>query len=61
LGDGLKRGPLNRRGEHEDAEGGYIEEQILQALRQAEGGEKLVEICRKIAISERRGCTRSWD
>ncbi len=31
---------------------GYTEEQILQALRQAEGGEKAAEICRKLGISE---------
>jgi putative transposase len=31
---------------------GYTEEQILQALRQAEGGEKATEICRKLGISE---------
>jgi putative transposase len=31
---------------------GHTEEQILQALRQAQGGEKAVEICRKLGISE---------
>ena len=31
---------------------GHTEEQILQALRQAEGGEKATEICRKLGISE---------
>ena len=31
---------------------GHSEEQILQALRQAEGGEKATEICRKLGISE---------
>lgn len=31
---------------------GHTEEQILQALRQAEGGEKVAEICRKLGISE---------
>lgn len=31
---------------------GHTEEQILQALRQAEGGEKVVEVCRKMGISE---------
>lgn len=31
---------------------GHTEEQILQALRQAEGGEKASEICRKLGISE---------
>jgi putative transposase len=31
---------------------GHTEEQILQALRQAEGGEKAGEICRKLGISE---------
>ena len=31
---------------------GDTEEQILQALRQAEGGQKAVEICRKLGISE---------
>ena len=31
---------------------GHTEEQILQALRQAEGGEKAGEIWRKLGISE---------
>jgi putative transposase len=31
---------------------GHTEEQILQALRQAEAGERAVEICRKLGISE---------
>jgi putative transposase len=31
---------------------GHTEEQILQVLRQAEGGEKVVEVCRKLGISE---------
>lgn len=31
---------------------GHTEEQILQALRQAEGGEKAAKICRKLGISE---------
>jgi putative transposase len=31
---------------------GHTEEQILQALRQVEGGEKATEICRKLGISE---------
>jgi len=31
---------------------GHTEEQILQTLRQAEGGEKVTEICRKLGISE---------
>ncbi len=31
---------------------GHTEEQILQVLRQAEGGEKVTEICRKLGISE---------
>jgi putative transposase len=31
---------------------GHTEEQILQAIRQAEGGEKAAEICRKLGISE---------
>lgn len=31
---------------------GHTEEQILQALRQAEGGEKVAEICRRLGISE---------
>lgn len=31
---------------------GHAEEQILQALRQAEGGEKAAEICRKLGISK---------
>jgi predicted transcriptional regulator len=30
----------------------HTEEQILQALRQVEGGERAVEICRKFGISE---------
>ena len=31
---------------------GHSEEQIVAALRQAEGGEKVGDICRKIGISE---------
>jgi putative transposase len=31
---------------------GHTEELIPQALRQAEGGEKVVEVCRKLGISE---------
>jgi len=31
---------------------GHTEEQILQALRQAEGGERVTEVCRKLGISE---------
>ena len=31
---------------------GHTEDQILQTLRQAEGGEKVTEICRKLGISE---------
>jgi len=31
---------------------GHTDEQILQALRQAEGGEKVAEVCRKLGISE---------
>ena len=31
---------------------GHTEEQILQALRQAEGGEEAAEICRKLGISD---------
>jgi len=31
---------------------GHTEEQILQALRQAGGGEKVTEICRKLGIIE---------
>jgi hypothetical protein len=31
---------------------GHTEGQILQTLRQAEGGEKAAEICRKLGISE---------
>jgi putative transposase len=30
----------------------HSEEQILYALRQAEGGEKATEVCRKMGISE---------
>jgi hypothetical protein len=30
---------------------GHTEEQIVQALRQAEGGEKAAEICRKLGIT----------
>jgi len=32
---------------------GHTEEQILQAFRQVEGGEKAVEICRKLASASR--------
>ncbi len=31
---------------------GHSEEQIMHALAQAEGGEKVAEICRKIGVSE---------
>ena len=31
---------------------GHAEEQILQALRQVEGGEKVAEVCRRLGISE---------
>jgi putative transposase len=31
---------------------GHTEEQILQGMRQAESGEKVTEICRKLGISE---------
>ncbi len=31
---------------------GHTDEQILHALRQAEGGEKVVEVCRQLGISE---------
>ncbi len=34
------------------------EEQILQALRQTEGGEKVAEICRKLGISKQTFDTR---
>lgn len=37
---------------------GHTEEQILQALRQAEGGERVTEICRKLGISEQTFYTR---
>lgn len=30
----------------------YSEEQIVYALRQAEGGEKVVDVCRKLGVSE---------
>jgi putative transposase len=30
----------------------FSEEQILYALRQAEGGEKATEVCRKLGVSE---------
>ena len=31
---------------------GHSEEQIVTALRQAEGGEKVADLCRKLAISQ---------
>ncbi len=31
---------------------GHSEEQIVTALQQAEGGEKVADICRKLAISQ---------
>jgi hypothetical protein len=37
---------------------GHTEEQILQALRQAEGGDKATEICRKLGVSPGCGCIR---
>ncbi len=30
----------------------YTPEQIVYALKQAEGGEKIVDICRKMGVSE---------
>ena len=30
----------------------YSEEQIVYALRQAESGEKVVDVCRKLGVSE---------
>jgi putative transposase len=45
---------------------GHTEEQILRALRQAEGGTKIIDICREHGISEAtyysgRRSTRDWD
>jgi putative transposase len=34
------------------AKKGHSEEQIITALKQSEGGEKTVEICRKLGISQ---------
>ena len=31
---------------------GHTSEQIMAAIRQAEGGEKVAEVCRKLGISE---------
>lgn len=31
---------------------GYTEEQIVYALRQAEGGKKVAEICREMGVSQ---------
>ena len=43
-------------GEHEEdtqvAKKGHTEEQILRAMRQAEGGTRLADICREHRISE---------
>jgi putative transposase len=50
---GLRRGPLER--EQEDtkvAKKGHTEEQILRALRQAESGTRISDICREHGISE---------
>lgn len=35
---------------------GHTEEQIVAVLRQAEAGEKLSELCRKVGISEATDC-----
>lgn len=35
---------------------GHSEEQVLAALRQAEGGTPLVEVCRPVSISEQTFC-----
>lgn len=36
------------------AKKGHTEEQVLRALRQAEGGERVVEICWKVGVSDQR-------
>ena len=56
----LKRQALKRQagplGEHEEdtqvAKKGHSEEEILRALRQAEGGSRVAEICREHGINE---------
>ena len=57
------------KADHEDTKmpkRGHTEEQIQQALRQAESGAKAVEVCRRMGISNkrstpRRGSMRGWD
>jgi putative transposase len=34
------------------SEKGYSEEQIITALQQAENGDKVAEVCRKLSISQ---------
>ena len=47
-----ERGLLGERGRHEGVEEGHTEEQILRALRQAESGTKVADICREHGLSE---------
>lgn len=43
---------LNEQEEEPMKKGRYTEEQIAYALRQAESGTKVVELCRKLGVSE---------
>jgi putative transposase len=43
---------LRRREEEPMKKGRYTEEQIAYALRQAESGTKVAELCRKLGVSE---------
>jgi putative transposase len=48
----LRRGPLCSEQEDAKVKKGHTEEQILRALRQAEGGAKVADICREHGVSE---------
>jgi putative transposase len=41
-----------KEGGHEVPKKGHTEEQILHALRHADGGEKVADICRQMGVSE---------
>jgi putative transposase len=51
--EGVRRGPLYREGKDTKvAKKGHSEERILRALRQAESGTRVADICREHGISE---------
>ena len=48
-----RRGPLeSQEGGYEVPKKGHSEEKILRALHQAEGGQKIADVCREHGISE---------